>query len=192
MKHALILLALAAGAAQAQHTGGHDMHHGANGAGKSTQGSPYAGMQSREIKALSADDAAKLQQGHGMSLALAAELNGYPGPSHVLELADQLQLTPTQRAQTQSLMDSHRADARELGRQIVEAERQLDAAFKGGRATAEEVTRQTRRIGELQGQLRDTHLQTHLKQKALLTPQQVAQYNVLRGYAVTSQHGGHR
>ena len=33
-----------------------------------------------------------------MGLALAAELNGYPGPSHVLELADKLELSAEQRA----------------------------------------------------------------------------------------------
>jgi hypothetical protein len=47
---------------------------------------PYAGMQARPIKALSAEQIADLKAGRGMSLALAAELNGYPGPRHVLEL----------------------------------------------------------------------------------------------------------
>ena len=35
---------------------------------------------------------ADLRAGRGMGLALAAELNGYPGPAHVLELADKLDL----------------------------------------------------------------------------------------------------
>lgn len=177
MKHTLILLALAAGAAQAQHSG-------------HAPATPYAGLQAREIKALSPEDTARLLQGHGMSLALAAELNGYPGPSHVLELAQPLQLSDAQRAQTQALLDAHKAEARELGRQLVEAERALDALFAQGQARAEEVAERTRRIGELQGALRDAHLQTHLKQKALLSPQQVAHYNRLRGYT-TAQHGGH-
>ena len=38
--------------------------------------------------------------------ALAAELNGYPGPSHVLELADKLELSTEQRASMQRLFDS--------------------------------------------------------------------------------------
>ena len=41
--------------------------------------SPYAGMQSRSIKALSAQQIDDLRAGRGMGLALAAELNGYPG-----------------------------------------------------------------------------------------------------------------
>lgn len=54
---------------------------------------PYAGMQSRPIKALSDQQLSDLRAGRGMGLALAAELNGYPRPSHVLELANQLGLS---------------------------------------------------------------------------------------------------
>jgi hypothetical protein len=64
---------------------------------------PYAGMQSRQIKALSDQQIADLRAGRGMGLALAAELNGYPGPSHVLELADQLGLSPEQRSKVQEI-----------------------------------------------------------------------------------------
>src|SRR6266849_3579115 len=46
---------------------------------------PYAGLQTRPIKAISEQQIADLKAGRGMSLALAAELNGYPGPKHVLE-----------------------------------------------------------------------------------------------------------
>ena len=60
--------------------------------------SPYTGMQTRPIKALSEQQVADLRAGRGTGLALAAELNGYPGPSHVLELADKLELTTNQRA----------------------------------------------------------------------------------------------
>ena len=52
--------------------------------------SPYAGMQARPIKALSSEQIADLKAGRGMGLALTAELNGYPGPAHLLELADKL------------------------------------------------------------------------------------------------------
>lgn len=43
---------------------------------------PYAGMERRPIKALSQQQIDDLRAGRGMGLALAAELNGYPGPSH--------------------------------------------------------------------------------------------------------------
>jgi hypothetical protein len=56
--------------------------------------SAYAGLETRDIKALSAQQLADLQAGRGMGLAIAAELNGYPGPLHVFELADSLGLSP--------------------------------------------------------------------------------------------------
>ncbi len=54
------------------------------------QDSPYTGMQQREIKALSAETVSGYLAGHGMGFAMVAELNSYPGPKHVLELAEQL------------------------------------------------------------------------------------------------------
>ena len=59
--------------------------------------SPYMGQESREIKALSPQEISDYLLGRGMGLAKAAELNGYPGPAHVLELAVQLEITSEQR-----------------------------------------------------------------------------------------------
>jgi Spy/CpxP family protein refolding chaperone len=175
MRRFIAFAVLAAPAAFAQHA-----HHA----------TPYAGLQTREVKALSPEDVQMLLQGQGMSLALAAELNGYPGPSHVLELADELGLDTRQREQTQDLMARHKAEAQAIGRQLVDAERALDRLFASGHADDAAVTAATRRIGELQGALRAEHLRTHLAQKALLTPHQTAQYQRLRGYT-TARHGGH-
>jgi hypothetical protein len=66
--------------------------------------SPYAGIETRSIKALSDQQIADLRGGRGMGLALAAELNGYPGPAHALELSDALQLSEEQKTQTAALM----------------------------------------------------------------------------------------
>src|SRR5260370_16500810 len=67
---------------------------------------PYAGMQTRPIKALSEQQMADLSAGRGMGLALAAEFNGYPGPVHLLELADKLDLSPDQHTSIHRLFDS--------------------------------------------------------------------------------------
>src|ERR1700730_15628867 len=83
---------------------------------------PYAGMQNRPIKALSEQQVADLWAGRGMGMALAAELNGYPGPSHVLELADRLELTTEQRATVQALFDSMKAQAAPLVSKLLEQE----------------------------------------------------------------------
>ena len=97
-------------------------------AGTSFAQSPqsYAGMQARPLKALSSEELADLKAGRGMGLALAGELNGYPGPKHVLELARELILTEAQRARTQELFDAMKAEAVPLGQQLIAAESDLD------------------------------------------------------------------
>ena len=145
--------------------------------------SPYAGQQVRDIKALSPSQTADLLAGKGMEQAKAAELNGYPGPMHVLELTGPLALSPAQTEASETLMARHKAEARELGARLVQAERELDAAFAGQQIDAAQVGALTRHIGLLQAQLRASHLRTHLQQAALLTAPQVAHYAQLRGYA---------
>jgi Spy/CpxP family protein refolding chaperone len=151
--------------------------------------SSYAGQEQRPIKALSPAEVTGLAQGQGMGFAKAAELNGYPGPMHVLELARRLDLTAEQRAASERLMAEHKARAREIGERVIAAERTLDALFAERRADAAAVDAATRRVGELQAELRAEHLKTHLAQTALLDAQQVARYVQLRGYAAPS-HGG--
>ena len=146
------------------------------------QTSPYAGEQARDIKSLSAQEAADLAAGQGMGLAKAAELNGYPGPAHVLEHADALGLTAQQRGATQALMSAHKSRARVLGLELIAAERALDDAFRTRRIDDAALARLTSDIGRLQAQLREEHLRTHLAQTALLDARQVERYPVLRGY----------
>lgn len=160
--------------------------------------SPYAGMTDRPIRALSAEQQADLLTGRGMGLALAAELNGWPGPTHVIEVADVMQLTPTQLAATQRLMAEMQAAASALGARVIEEERALDAAFRDHSITPADLSARTSRIAALQGEIRDVHLRTHLAQAALLSAEQIAAYSRLRGYAGGSpahsgpMHGGHR
>jgi Spy/CpxP family protein refolding chaperone len=154
--------------------------------------SPYAGQQSREIKALSSAEQADLRAGKGMGLAKAAELNGYPGPAHVLELAADLALTAEQRARTQAVWQAMDARAKSIGQQLIDAERELDALFASKQVTRGRLAAQLDRIGALQGQLRAVHLEAHLEQVRILTPEQTSRYAALRGYSGEgSGHGGH-
>lgn len=168
------------------------MGHMQDGAMHSGGTTPYAGQQQREIKALSTQDMQAYVQGQGHGFAKAAELNGYPGPMHVLELADALQLSAEQREQSQALLARHKATAQRLGADLIEAERTLDQAFASRSVTAQTLAQLTQAAGEKLAQLRTEHLQTHLAQTALLTPEQVARYNSLRGYgsqpAMPHQH----
>src|SRR5712671_1789642 len=119
---------------------------------------PYAGMQTRAIKALSEQQVADLQAGRGMGLALAAELNGYPGLSHVLELADKLELSAEQRASVQQLFDSMQSEAIPLGAKLIEQESTLNELFAKRTVTPESLKASTSMVATTQGTLRETHL----------------------------------
>jgi hypothetical protein len=152
---------------------------------------PYAGLDRRAVKALSDEQIADLRAGRGMGLALAAELNGYPGPIHVLEHADALGLTMEQRRRTQELYDAMKGEAVPLGERLIAEERDLDQAFAQRAMTAEDLVRLTTAIGATQAALRAAHLKYHLAQAELLTAQQRERYAVLRGYAGGAPAHGH-
>ena len=143
---------------------------------------PYAGLQARPVKALSDQQIADLKAGRGMGLALAAELNGYPGPMHVLELAAPLGLGDEQRAKVAALFDAMKLEAVALGERLIAAETALDRQFADRTITASGLGEATRSIASLQGELRLAHLKYHLATLELLTPEQAARYSALRGY----------
>lgn len=153
--------------------------------------SPYAGQETREIKALAPEDVEAYLSGQGAGLAKAAELNGYPGPAHVLALASELQLSADQKRRTELLFSNMQTKAKALGRSLIEEERKLDQQFASKAITQESLTALTKRIGELQALVRAAHLGAHLAQLAILTPSQAAKYVELRGYASTTPHDGH-
>ncbi len=143
---------------------------------------PYANLQDREIKALSTEEQEGLLAGEGLGMALPAELHGYPGPLHVLEVVDQLDLSAEQRTQTERLFEAMREQARALGQQIVELERELDAHFASREITADQIEALTVEIGKLRGRLRHVHLSSHLEMDELLSGAQKEAYQRARGY----------
>lgn len=152
--------------------------------------SAYAGQETRDIKALAPEDVDAYLSGKGIGLAKAAELNGYPGPAHVLAMSDELQLNPSQKRRTEVLFNTMQAKAIALGHALIEQERELDDQFSSKKITQELLAVLLRRIGELQAQVRGTHLEAHLAQLAILTPSQVAKYQELRGYTDATVHQG--
>jgi hypothetical protein len=152
---------------------------------------PYAGMETRAIKALSPEQIADLKAGRGMGLALAAELNGYPGPRHTLDLADQLGLSDGQRARVQQLFNEMSAEAAPLGERLVAQETALDQLFAERTVEHDTLAIATAAIGETQGELRRVHLKYHLLTRPLLTASQVHRYAELRGYMAGGGGHGH-
>ena len=149
--------------------------------------SPYAKTAGRAAKTLSDQAITDLKAGRGMSKAMAAEVNGYPGRRDARELADALALNGEQRTKTQALRDTMRTEAISNGEQIIAEEKRLDARFAGKGSDRNELAAATARIGALQGALRATHLSTHLAMVDILSPAQTARYAQLRGYGT----GGH-
>ena len=67
-----------------------------------------------------------------MGIALAGELNGYPGPAHVLELASMLDLSKAQHDRTQELFEEMQKTAILLVTELLATETELDPAFVDG------------------------------------------------------------
>lgn len=151
--------------------------------------SPYLGQEHRKIKSLSQEEIDGLLAGKGMGYAKAAELNGIPGPAHVLELAVELRLSRQQKEKTERLFEEMLASAKSLGRSLVDAEQALDDLFARAEATPDTLTRHLDSIARIEARLRQVHLQAHLAQLEVLGPKQLALYREFRGYA--SEHTGH-
>jgi len=133
------------------------------------------------IAALSDAEIAALGSGEGMGLARAAELNGYPGPRHVLDLAEELDLSESQRARVQSIFEATQAEARRIGRAYLEAEAALDAAFASRRADPATVMQRIEQAAGLRAELRAIHLLAHMQTAPVLNADQVDAYASLRG-----------
>lgn len=167
---ALVLVALVPVTAVAQHGAGHE--------------SPYREQQAAGARGLSPKEIEDLRAGRGMGLARAAELNGYPGPRHVLDAAaaGTLPLTPEQTRSLQRVFEAMEREAQQLGARVIAEEQALEAAFRAGGVTEAELAERVRRVAAVQGELRQVHLRAHLATRALLTDAQVARYNEVRGY----------
>ncbi len=145
--------------------------------------SKYAGEEKREIKSLSETDIEELKNGKGWGLAKAAELNGLPGPAHLLEMKEEIHLSAKQIRLIEDLYIKMKKDAIPLGLELIELERELNNHFSNRTMTDELLGILLERIAQIQKKLRYVHLSTHLETPNILTPEQIALYNKLRGYS---------
>ena len=176
-----VAFAATADVAEAQHTSG-GSGHGSAGATHA----PYAGQQSRAIPSLSEQEIADLKAGRGMGLALPAELNGYPGPMHVLELAEHLKLDDKRKSEVQVVFDWMKAQAETLGTKLIDAEAAIGIAFRDGQITKQSLSDRVTVAEKIRAELRQVHLAAHIETAVLLTSEQKATYSALRGYIRTS------
>jgi hypothetical protein len=143
---------------------------------------PYAGEQARAVSTLSPDDVSQLLAGGGWGLAKPAEFNGYPGPSHVLELGEKLGLTPEQKKQVELIFKRMQMRAKSIGSRYVAAEIAIDQVFKSKAAAMDALQVRLRDAERLRSELRRAHLQAHLETAPVLTDDQRKKYAELRGY----------
>lgn len=150
--------------------------------------SPYADQTTRSIKSLSDEEVADYLSGKGMGLAKAAELNGYPGPAHVLELAKQLALSATQQQTTEAIFELMQSQAKSVGKRLIDEERKLDELFASKNISPSLLHQTLESIASLQTEVREIHLRAHLDEAAVLTEAQTMKYWHLRGYAKGAGH----
>ncbi len=150
--------------------------------GHSDHASPYAGFETRTIKGLSETDIEELRRGGGWGLALAAELNGAPGPAHLLELRDEIPLLADQVAAIQAIFAEMQDEAIEAGSRLIEAEAAIETAFGAGEFDDSRLRSLIAEAEATRAELRFIHLSRHLSTPPLLSADQIARYNTLRGY----------
>lgn len=159
----------------------------------SFQTSPYAGQELRDIKSLSDNDLQSLQNGTGEAfggIAKLAELNGYPGPRHVLDMASELQLTDGQRMEIELIYQNMSNKAKSIGAAIIAVEQDMDRSFANKTITEENLKLMLDKSADLYGQLRIVHLSAHLDTVQILTIEQVQMYNTIRGYDSSGTDNG--
>lgn len=149
--------------------------------------SPYVAQLTSPVRGLSAQEVEDLQAGHGMGYARMAELNSYPGPRHLLDLQRELTLSPQQIAAIEPIYATMTEQAQRLGQQIIAQEAELSAAFANKTVDDAGLQTQVMHLADLYGQLRLTHLRAHLQVTPLLTAEQLAAYNELRGYTSNTE-----
>ncbi len=117
--------------------------------------------------------------------ALAAELNGVPGPAHLLELRDETGLSPDQVSAIEAILADMQAEAQAAGDRFIAAEAAIEQAFGEGDLTPEALRALIDTAAAARADLRRVHLSRHLETPPLLTASQIARYNALRGYGAT-------
>ena len=145
--------------------------------------SKYVGQEKREIKSLSESDIEELENGKGWGFAKAAELNGVPGPIHLLEMKKEIRLSSEQIQKIEDIYQKMKKQAITLGLELIELERRLNNHFANRTITDNLLHKLLGEIVQVRKKLRYAHLSAHLKTPDILTFEQITLYNQLRGYS---------
>ena len=146
------------------------------------ESSSYAHSRGAEVTSLTDEEVRALRQGEGMGLARAAELNHFPGPRHLLDLASDLELSDAQVSRVQAIHDRMKSKAVAKGEDIIMAEKHLAELFASGDPSARKMAQVTEHLGAMRGQLQAIHLLAHIEAARELSAGQIREYDKLRGY----------
>ena len=155
----------------------------ADSASEHSHKSKYVGQGKREIKSLSESDIEELENGKGWGFAKAAELNGVPGPIHLLEMKKEIRLSSEQIQKIEVIYQKMKKQAIPLGLELIELERRLNNHFANRTITDNLLHELLGEIVQIRKKLRYAHLSAHLNTPDILTPEQITLYNGLRGYS---------
>lgn len=156
----------------------------------SASSTDYPDLLASPIRGLTPNEIEELRTGAGAGMALAAELNGYPGPKHILELAERLALSQDQQADVEALFSATNAEARRIGALLLGLHKELDDGFRNRTLTESGLHDLLVKLDGQTAELRFVHLRAHLAAFDLLTPHQRAMYAEMRGYGA-AEHGSH-
>ncbi len=145
--------------------------------------SKYTESEKQPIKSLSPGDIAELKRGAGWGLAKVAELNGVPGPVHLLEMKHEILLTDSQVKKVTGIYDEMKATAIKQGEHFIMLEQELENSFQSRTITDKKLRTFLAAIADARMKLRYTHLAAHLKTPEILSADQINKYNLLRGYS---------
>jgi len=157
-------------------------------AGRVAGDAAAAAVDGGGLPALPEETMAAYLDGRAMWMDSAAELNHYPGPRRVLELATVLGLSADQRQAVTAIQDESRQQAIDVGRQLIALEQRLNRIFAWGQASEDNILQTVTDIGTLQAKLRMTHLLASIRTRELLSRDQIDHYDLLQGYG--SPNGG--
>ena len=168
MKHIFMILLLftAAQADQIQHS----------------HTSKYVGQETQLIKSLTPEDIAELKRGGGWGLAKTAELNGLPGPAHLLEIEKEIRLNDAQVTEIAKIHNRMKNQAIQQGERLIALELELEKHFQNHTINNTILRSSLDAIGETRKELRYIHLSAHLATANILSQEQIEKYNILRGY----------
>ena len=145
--------------------------------------SDYSGQENRTIKSLSADDIAELKRGDGWGQAKAAELNGVPGPQHLLQMKNEIGLNEMQYSAINEVYQQMKSQAVLQGERLIALEQHLGSGFRDRTITDAMLRNTLNAIAETKSELRYVHLAAHLRMLEVLSEEQIRTYNELRGYS---------